>query len=65
MDYKKTILILSLIILFVGCRKDLMIDPNNISYTSDVEQFERVWDGLNTNYEYEKEEWIVRPHTGI
>lgn len=50
MDYKKTILILSLIILFVGCRKDLMIDPNNISYTSDVEQFERVWDGLNTNY---------------
>lgn len=44
--------IITLLILasLTTCKKDIVEDPNNIDYTTDLEQFEAVWNGLNTAY---------------
>lgn len=41
---------LSLFIGLPSCKKDIVDDPNNTEYSTDVEQFEAVWNGLNTSY---------------
>ncbi|MCR4847729.1 MAG: S41 family peptidase [Bacteroidales bacterium] len=52
MKTKKTIILgLAMFgILFTSCKKDLAENPNNTDYETDVQQFEAVWNGMNTAY---------------
>ena len=43
-------LLLSVCIGLYSCKKDIVDNPNNTEYSTDVEQFEAVWNGLNTSY---------------
>ncbi len=45
-----TLLVSVLLLVFSSCRKDLVPDPNNTEYKTDVEQFEAVWNGFNVSY---------------
>lgn len=35
---------------FIACKKDIVDNPNKIDYETDLQQFEVVWNGLNTAY---------------
>ena len=52
MKYEHIILVstLSILLGLFSCKKDNVNNPNDTEYTSDVEQFEAVWNGLNTSY---------------
>lgn len=47
---KHSIIILIILASFTGCKKDIVDDPNKVDYETDLEQFEAVWNGLNTAY---------------
>ena len=47
----KTILaIIALALSLLSCKKDKVEDPNITEYQTDLQQFEAVWNGLNTAY---------------
>lgn len=50
MKHRIILLVLGMAIMFGGCQKDLTMDPNNTLYSSDLEQFVRVWEGFNSSY---------------
>lgn len=50
MKHRIILLVLGMAIVFGGCQKDLTTDPNNTLYSSDLEQFVRVWEGFNSSY---------------
>lgn len=50
MKHRIILLVLGMAIMFGGCQKDLTTDPNNTLYSSDLEQFVRVWEGFNSSY---------------
>lgn len=35
---------------FAACKKDIVDNPNDAEYTTDLQQFEAVWNGINTCY---------------
>ena len=45
-----TILLITMLIGLSACKKDIVDNPNNTEYETDVQQFEAVWNGLNTAY---------------
>ena len=49
-SYLSYVAIAIIALAFSSCKKDLVENPNLAEYTSDVEQFEAVWNGLNTSY---------------
>ena len=42
--------ILILLVVFTSCKKEDYINPNDISYTNDLEQFVTIWTGISTSY---------------
>ncbi len=58
---KKILIYLCIIFAFVvSCRKDELINPNNCSYSNNLEQFVTVWEGLNSAYplwQYDTTDW--------
>ena len=44
------VIIAIFLLLLFACKKDIVKDPNDTNYDTDVEQFEAVWNGLNTSY---------------
>lgn len=47
---KQGIIMLFILTSLASCKKDIVDNPNNVDYTTDLEQFETVWNGLNTSY---------------
>lgn len=47
---KAIVLIMALATTLLSCKKDHVEDPNHTNYKSDLQQFEAVWNGLNTAY---------------
>ena len=48
--FNASILLVSLLMGLAACKKDIVDNPNNTDYETDVQQFEAVWNGLNTAY---------------
>ncbi len=42
--------IAAIVLALTSCKKDNVKDPNIIDYETDLQQFEAVWNGLNTSY---------------
>ena len=42
--------IMAMAMIMISCQKDIVKDPNQIEYETDLQQFEAVWNGLNTSY---------------
>lgn len=45
-----TITVISFCMFFVSCKKDKVNNPNMTDYETDLQQFEAVWNGINTAY---------------
>ena len=41
---------LGMLVVFSSCKKVDYINPNDTSYTNDLDQFITIWNGINTSY---------------